>query len=383
MMSWNAVEMLYAKSTDATETKTDLELALSPIHDSSAIPATGSHHLNLPRKCFSEEISCEARDLDINDENMITDMRQSGFPQANQWAIKSSDMSEEHLGKRNFKRSFQLVDSSPCQEIIQSKKNCIECKHHKEIIGCYANQNTGITTEVQNLRLSAYRSQQNDSANKENIVPYFTDKQTPEKLHIPMIAKNLMSELDEDCDMTSKKDCLSSSNFVCSDEDRAPKTVCVDSDSSFPGISVMESSLEIQASEPDKSNKECSFEESNIEDLLVLPKCQENSLPKDDCHTSLQDNSQTLASSSKALKPLTCKTNAVAFRSFNSHINASYNLEPSKMSITSLDAMDISCNYSGSYPMAVTPTQKGRSCMSHQVYYILLTLHSLNVRVIT
>nr|XP_042133919.1 serine/threonine-protein kinase greatwall isoform X2 [Peromyscus maniculatus bairdii] len=366
MMSWNAVEMLYAKSSDATETKTDLELALSPIHDSSAIPATGSHHLNLPRKCFSEEISCEARDLDINDENMITDMRQSGFPQANQWAIRSSDMSEEHLGKRNFKRSFQLVDSSPCQEIIQSKKNCIECKHHKEIIGCYANQNTGITAEVQNLRLSAYRSQQNDSANKENIVPYFTDKQTPEKLHIPMIAKNLMSELDEDCDMTSKKDCLSSSNFVCSDEDRAPKTVCVDSDSSFPGISMMENSLEIQASEPDKSNKECSFEESNIEDLLVLPKCQENSLPKDDCHTSLQDNSQTLASSSKALKPLTCKTNAVAFRSFNSHINASYNSEPSKMSITSLDAMDISCDYSGSYPMAVTPTQKGRSCMSHQ-----------------
>ncbi|KAL6087551.1 hypothetical protein STEG23_028142, partial [Scotinomys teguina] len=366
MMSWNTDEMLCAKSTDATETKTDLELVFSPIHDSSNIPATGSNHVNLPRKCFSKESTCEVRELDINNEDMIIDMGPSGFPQANQCAAKSSGMSEEHLGKRNFKRSFQLVDSSPCQEIIQSKKNCIECKHSKEMIGCYANQNTGITVEVQNLRLSAYRSQQNDSANKENIVPYFTDKQTPEELHIPTIAKNLMSELDEDCEMTSKKDCLSCSNCVCSNEDTTPKTVCMDSDSSFPGMSMMESSLEIQASEPDKSNKGCSFEESNIDNLLVLPKCQENSLPKNDCHTSIQDTGQTSASSSKALKPLTSKTNVVAFRSFNSHINASYNSEPSKMSITSLDAMDISCDYISSYPMAVTPTQKGRSCMSHQ-----------------
>ncbi|MEJ1284352.1 microtubule associated serine/threonine kinase-like [Cricetulus griseus] len=365
MMSWNAVEMLYAKSTNATETKTDLELAVSPIHDSSAIPATGSNHVNLPRKCFSEEISWETKELDINNENMTIDMKQSVFHQSNQWAINSSGMSEEHLGKRSYKRNFQLVDSSPCREIIQSKKNCIEYKHSKEMLDCYANQNTGVTAEVQNLRLSGYRSQQNDCANKENIVTYFTDKQTPEELHIPMIAKNLMSELDEDCEMTSKKDCLNS-NFLCSDEDRAPQTVSVDSDSSFPGISMMESSLEIQSSEPDKSNKECSFEESNIED--VLPKCQENFLPKDDWHTCIQDNSQMLAPSSRALKPLTSKTNVVAFRSFNSHINASNNSEPSKMSVSSLEAMDISCDYRGSYPMAVTPTQKGRSYMSHQVY---------------
>ncbi|KAL1784405.1 serine serine/threonine-protein kinase greatwall isoform X2 [Sigmodon hispidus] len=365
MMSWSAVEMPGKKSTRATETKTDLELALSSIHDSSVISATESSLVTLPRKCFSEEVSCEARELDISNENMSIDMRQSGFHQFNQWALTSSSMSEEHLGKRNFKRNFQLVDSSPCQEIIQSKKNCIEYKHSKEMIGCYTNQNIGITDKVQNLRLSVYESQQNDCANKENIVTYFTDKQTPEELHKPMIAKNLLSELDEDVEMTSKKDCLSS-HFVCSDEDRAPKTVCVDSDSSFPGISMMESSLEIQASEPDKSNKECSFEKSNIEDLLVSPKCQENSLPKDDCRTSIQDSSQRLSPSSKVLKPLTSRTNVVAFRSFNSHINASNNSEPSRMSITSLEAMDVSYDYSGSYPMAVTPTRRGRSCMSHQ-----------------
>ncbi|XP_028620761.1 serine/threonine-protein kinase greatwall isoform X2 [Grammomys surdaster] len=361
-MSWNAVEMLYAKPTSAIET-TDLELTLSPIRDSSAIPATGSSQETLPRKCF-REISWEARELDVN-ENVTIDKEQSGFCQSSQWAVDSSVTSEEHLGKRNCKRNFHLVDSSPCQEIIQSKKHCIEYEANKERSGCYTNQNTGLTAEVQNLKLSVCGSQQHDYANKENIVTYLTDRQTPEELHIPAIAKNLMSELDEDCELSSRKDCLNS-NSVCSDEDRAPKTVCVDSDSSFPGASMMESSLETQALEPGKSIRDYSFEEPNTEDLPMLPKCQENSLPKDDWHTSIQDSSQILAPPSRASKTLTSKTNIVAFRSFNSHINASSNSEPSKMSITSLDAMDISCDYNGSYPMAVTPTEKGRVYMSHQ-----------------
>ncbi|XP_021011147.1 serine/threonine-protein kinase greatwall isoform X1 [Mus caroli] len=357
-VSWNA------RSTSAIKTKTELELALSPIHDSSAIPAAGSNQVTLPRK-RCREISWEARDPDIHSENMTIDKGQSGFCQSSQWSVNSSATSEEHLGKRNYKRNFHLVDSSPCQEIMQSKKNCTEYEANKERPGCRANQSTGLTTEVQNLKLSGCESQQLDYANKENIVTYLSDRQTPEKLHIPTIAKNLMSELDEDCELTSKKDCLSS-NSVCSDEDKALKTACVDSDSSFPGVSMMESSLEIQALEPDKSIRDYSFEEPHTEDLFMLPKCQENSLPTDDCPASLRDSDQMLAHPSKAPKAVTSKINVVAFRSFNSHINASTNSEPSKMSITSLDAMDISCDYSGSYPMAVTPTEKGRHYMSHQ-----------------
>ncbi|GAB1286015.1 Serine/threonine-protein kinase greatwall [Apodemus speciosus] len=363
-VSWNAGGTLYAQSTSAMKTKTDLELALSPIHDSSAIPATGSNQVTLPRKCF-KDISWEARELNINNEDMTIDEGQSSFCQSSQWAVNSSATSEEHLGKRNCKRNFHLVDSSPCQEIIQCKKNCIEYEANKESLGCCANQSTGLTAEVQCLKLSVCESQQHDYANKQNIVTYLTDRQTPEKLHIPTIAKNLMSELDEDCELTSKRDCLSS-NSVCSDEDRAPKTVCVDSDSSFPGVSVMESSLESQALEPEKSIRDYSFEEPNTEDLLLLPKCQENSLPKDDCHASIQDSNRMLAPPSKVPKTLTSKTTVVAFQSFNTHINASSNSEPSKMSITSLDAMDFSCEYSGSYPMAVTPTEKGRAYMSLQ-----------------
>lgn len=372
MMSWNTVEKLCAKSPNAIETKgfnkKDLELALSPIHNSSALPTTGRSCVNLAKNCLSGEVSWEAVELDVNNINMDTDTRQSGFHQSHQWTVDSGEISEEHLGKRSLKRNFDLVDSSPCKKIIQNKKTCVEYKHN-EMTDCYTNQNTGLTVEVQDLKLSVHKSQQNDCANKENIVNSFTDKQqTPEKLPIPIIAKNLMCELDEDCEKNSKRDYLSSS-FLCSDDDRASKNISMNSDSSFPGISIMESALESQPLDPDRSMKESSFEESNIEDpLIVSPNCQEKTSPKGENPAVQESNQKMLAPPLEVLKMLASKRNAVAFRSFNSHINASNNSEPSKMNMTSLDAMDISCAYSGSYPMAVTPTQKRRSCMPYQVY---------------
>nr|XP_045005000.1 serine/threonine-protein kinase greatwall [Jaculus jaculus] len=374
-MSWNAIEMLGTKSTNGFEAKSfhqkDLELALSPIHDSSAIPDTGSSYVNLPKKCFSEEVSWEAREVGANSEHLAIGLRQSGSRQSDPWIVNSSDVSEEHLGQRNLKRNFQLVDSSPCLDITQSKKNCVqEFKHSDEMSHSYTNQATGMTTEVQNLKLSVYRSHQNDCANKENVVHYLAEKQTPKKLCTPMVAKNLMSELDEDCEMTSKMDCLGS-HLVCSDEEKAPETLYMDSDSSLPGISIMESSLERQSFDPDKSIKDSSFEESHVEESnnessILSPNCLESSLPKDDWHPGFQDSNQMLAPP-KMVKMLTLsKRNAVAFRSFSSHINASTNSDPSKMSIASLETMDISSAYSGSYPMAITPMKKGRAYMPHQ-----------------
>ncbi|XP_077628594.1 serine/threonine-protein kinase greatwall isoform X2 [Crocuta crocuta] len=374
MTSWNITEKpLCTESTNAIETKgfnkKDLELALSPIHDSGTIPATRSSCVNPAKECFPGEVSWEARELDINNINMATDKTQPAFHRSDPWAVDSGDMTEEHLGKRGFKRNFELVDSSPCQNIIQNKKNCIELKGSNEIRDGCINQRTGLTTEVQDLKLSVCRGQQNDCANKENVVNSFTDKQqTPEKSPVPTIAKNLMCELDEDCDKNNKKDHLNSS-FLCSDDERASKSICMDSDSSFPGISIMESSLERQCLDPDKSIKESSFEESNIEGLLTIsPGWQESTLSKGDENPAVRGSGQKmLAPSSEVLKTLTIsKRNAVAFRSFNSPINASNNSEPSKMSITSLDAMDVSCVYSGSYPMAITPTQKGTSYVPYQ-----------------
>ncbi|KAK2495252.1 hypothetical protein MC885_021443, partial [Smutsia gigantea] len=345
----------------------DLRLGLSPIHHSSAVPSAGSAFVNLAKKHFSGEVSWEARELHLNIK-MDADTRQSGLHQSNQWAVDSGGVTEEHLVKRSLKRNFELVDSSPCQEIIQNKKNCTEHKHSNEMRGCCATQSTGLTTEVQDLKLSVYRGQRNDGVNKENMVHSFTDKQqTPEKSPIPIIAKNLMCELNEDCD-EHKKD-YSNSSFLCSDDDKAPKSISVDSDSSFPGISIMGSPLERQSLDADKSIKESSFEEANIEDLLtVSPRCQESTLQEGDENPAAQDSNQSmLAPSLEGLKiPAFSKRNAVDFQSFNSHTHASSNSEPSKMNISSSAAMNLSCAYSGSYPMAVSPVQKGRSYMPHQ-----------------
>uniref|UniRef100_A0A8C3VUD8 Serine/threonine-protein kinase greatwall n=1 Tax=Catagonus wagneri TaxID=51154 RepID=A0A8C3VUD8_9CETA len=367
IMSWNTVEKpSCTQSTTATETKSfnkrDLELALSPIHNSSAIPDPGNSSSNLAKKSSSEEVSWEARELDINNINVA-----AGTNQSSQWTGDSSGITEEHLGKRSCKRSFELVDCSPCQEIIQNKKNCIEYKHSNEMRDCYRNQRTGLTTEVQDLKLLVYGDQQDDCANKENMGNTFIDKQqTPEKSPIPMIAKNLMCELDDDCDKNSKKDYLSSS-FLCSDDDRTSRSIHMDSDSSFPGISMMESPLGGQSLDPDKSIKESSLEGSNIEDLLpTLPSCQEGSLLRGEENPAHQESNPKMLAPSEVSKTLTSKRNAVAFRSFNSHINASTSSEPSKMSIASLDVMDMSCAYSGSYPMTLTPTQKERSYMPYQ-----------------
>ncbi|CAI9153879.1 unnamed protein product [Rangifer tarandus platyrhynchus] len=373
MMSWNTVEKpLCTKSVDAMETKSfserDLELALSPIRGSSVVPATGDSYVNHAKKCSSGEVSWEARQLDVNSINVTADTSQSGLHESKQWDVDSGGMTEEHLGKRSCKRIFELVDSSPRQGIIPNKKSRFEYERNDETTDRYADQRTGLTAEVQDLKLVACRDQRDDCVDTESAGGPFTDEhQTPEKSSVPMTGKHLMCELDDDCDKNSKKDYLSSS-FLCSDGDRTPKSIHMDSDSSFPGISVMESPLGGQSLDPDKNIRESSLEESNIEDLLpVSPSCQESTLPKGvECPT-IQDSSQKmLAPSSEALKPLTSKRNAVAFRSFNSHINASSSSEPSKMSVASLDAMDTSCACSGSYPMAITPTQKERSYMPYQ-----------------
>ncbi|KAI5282383.1 Serine/Threonine-Protein Kinase Greatwall [Manis pentadactyla] len=128
MMSWNTTEKPSCPhSTNATQTQSfnrkDLGFGLSAIHNSSTIPSTGSALVNLAQKHFSGEVSWEARELHLNIK-MDADTKQSGLHQSNQWAVDSGGMTEEHLVKRSLKRNFELVDSSPCQEIIQNKKNC-------------------------------------------------------------------------------------------------------------------------------------------------------------------------------------------------------------------------------------------------------------------
>ncbi|XP_068942431.1 serine/threonine-protein kinase greatwall isoform X1 [Petaurus breviceps papuanus] len=371
----SSTKLVNAKETKSLKKK-DLESAISPIGVSNGfIPAdvgtassVTSEAKNLVRKCLSENKVWEAKELSINKGCMSTETGEQGFQQPYHFLVDSgkSDVVEDHEEKKGLKRSFKLVDASPCEEIIQNKKNSSEYKR-SYTIDFYSNQDIGLTSDIHCLRLSGDRSHQVDCDNKENIVnSSVCEQQTPERSVTEMIEKNLMCELDEDSEQNSKRSSLSSS-FLYSDDDRAQKSLCMESDMSFPEMSVVENSLENHSLDQDKSIKEFSFEESKIEDLLtILPSCQENNLARE----GIQDaklHGMLASSSSEVAKAFNLlKKTAVAFRSYNSQINTSNASEPSKISINSLERMDISYAYTGSYPMSCTPAQKDKSSLAYQ-----------------
>ncbi|XP_074049143.1 serine/threonine-protein kinase greatwall isoform X2 [Macrotis lagotis] len=381
-MSSDAVEkpsssqLVNAKETKSLK-KRDLESAISPIGVSNAfMPGNGgtassitSEAKNIVRKCLSEDKVWEAKELSvINKGCKSAEAIESGFQQPPHFLVDSGkgDMVEEHEEKKTLKRSFKLVDSSPCEEIIQNKKNSSEYRRGYNI-DFYSNQDTSLTTDSQCLILLGDRNHQVDYDNKENIVnSSVCEQQTPERLAAEMVEKNLMCELDEDCEKNSKRDSLSSS-YLYSEDDRAQKSIYMESDVSFPGMSVNESSLENHSLDQDKSIKEFSFEESKIEDLMTIsPSFQESNSPGEDIQNA-KHHSMLAPSSLEVVRALNLfKKNAVAFRSYNSQINTSNASEPSKISIASLERMDISYAYTGSYPMSCTPAQKDKTSLTYQ-----------------
>ncbi|XP_036616221.1 serine/threonine-protein kinase greatwall isoform X1 [Trichosurus vulpecula] len=371
----SSTKLVNAKETKSLKKK-DLESAISPIGVSNGfMPADvgtassiTSEAKNLVRKCLSENKVWEEKELSTYRGCMSTETVEPGLQQPRHFLVDSDkgDVVEEHEAKKGLKRSFKLVDTSPCEEIIQNKKTSSEYRRGYTI-DFYSNQDTGLTSDINCLMLSGDRSNQVDCDDKENVVnSSVCEQQTPERSVTEMIEKNLLRELDEDCEKNSKRDSVGSS-FLYSDDDRAQKSICMESDTSFPGMSVVESSLENHSLDQDKSIKEFSFEESKIEDLMTIsPSCQENNLPRE----AIQDTklySMLAPSSSEVVKALNLfKKNAVAFRSYNSQINSFNAFEPSKISIASLERMDISCAYTGSHPMSCTPAQKDKSSLVNQ-----------------
>lgn len=219
---------------------------------------------------------------------------------------------------------------------------------------------------------------------KEDDKSFIGNQQTVEKSLSPVIAKNLMCDLDAHCEKDDKKE-YTNSSFLGTDDERPLGILSADSDLSFPEMSVTESQLEKQLSDLDKSVKDLSFEEPKPEDVpLTTPESQDASKNREEAHTvpdckalhHEKDNDQqhmkethldTVSSpSEKMMEALNLfKKNAVVFRSYNSPINASNISEPCSMA--SLDIMDLSPACSGSYPTAITPLQKGRPYRVYQV----------------
>ncbi|OPJ81699.1 serine/threonine-protein kinase greatwall [Patagioenas fasciata monilis] len=396
------VEFLNSKGTKGLKKK-ELESAISPIssNDSGSRQKVGSERFDIRdtpvttldvkgivRKCLSENKVWEEKlfikKRDTGNERAETSNQQQS-PLRQSEPVKPFK-EEDTFEKPGVKRSFELVDTSPCQELNYVKKSNAEYKRGCQILEFPANKRTGLTTDIQSLMLCDDGCRRDTCKSKEDDKSFIGNQQTVEKSLSPIIAKNLMCDLDANYEKDDKKE-YTNSSFLGTDDERPLGILSADSDLSFPEMSVTESQLEKQLLDLDKSVKDLSFEEPKPEDVpITAPESQDASQNEEEAHTvpdckalhHEKDNDQqhmkethldTVSSpSEKMMEALNFfKKNAVVFRSYNSPINASNISEPCSMA--SLDIMDLSPACSGSYPTAITPLQKGRPYRVYQTPY--------------
>ncbi|KFV42511.1 Serine/threonine-protein kinase greatwall, partial [Gavia stellata] len=392
------VELLNSKGIKVLKKK-ELESAISPIssNDSGSRQKLGSEHSDITdtpvttldvkgivRKCLSENKIWEEKHL-INKREMTNETaetsNQQQSPSSQNESVKTIK-EEEIFEKPGVKRSFELVDTSPCQEFNYVKKSNAEYKRGCQISEFLANKRTGLTTEIQSLMLCDDGCLHDTCESTEEVKSSIGNQQT-EKSLTPIIAKNLMCDLDADYEKDDKKE-YTNSSFLGTDDGKPVGILSADSDLSFAEMSVTESHLEKQLLDLDKSVKDLSFEEPKPEGMLITsPESRDASENGEEGHAVQdhkllhqgKDNDQkhmketyldTVSSpSEKMMEALNLlKKSAVVFRSYNSPINISNVSEPCSMA--SLDIMDLSPACSGSYPTAITPLQKGRPYRIYQ-----------------
>uniref|UniRef100_A0A8C5X251 Serine/threonine-protein kinase greatwall n=1 Tax=Malurus cyaneus samueli TaxID=2593467 RepID=A0A8C5X251_9PASS len=338
------VELPNRKGTEVLKTK-ELESAISSIVNT---PVSTLDVKGIVRKCISENKIWKEKVIvnkrDVTNETAETSSLQQSPSRQNE-PVKEEEMFE----KPGVKRSFESVDTSPCQELNYVKKSNAEYKRGCQITEFPANKGTGLTTEIQSLMLCNDGCLCDTCKSKEEVKSSISNLET-ERLLTPTIAKNLMCDLEADCGKDDEKEYMNSS-FLGIDDEKPLGVFSADSDL-LPEISVTESHLEKQLLDLDKSVKDLSFEEPKPDDVLITsPESQDATQNGEKAHT-VQDFGLL-------------KKNAVVFRSYNSPINVSNASDPCSMA--SLEIMDLSPACSGSYPTAITPLQKGRPYQCYQV----------------
>lgn len=375
-----------------TKSKKDLESALSPIvrrkiykklktpNDTSELEDTPNGGINaksLIRKCLYDPSAQEEK------ENFavrgIKHLPKS--PDFLPWLASSSldplkDVEEENAERLGTKRSFSEVDTSPVLDGTEKKTNS-QYKRAYEISNVGANPSTGLTMEIDSLFLSDLQkgtaNAQKDTANAQNLENKFVPApKTPENMGSEnLVAKNLLCELDENCEQVKESPNAKFENTGA----------CRLSPNQVP-------SMEKALSDMDKSMKELSFEsqkdiseDSSPENASIVQSS------KYEQKESIRGRVLANITNDAWASPITTrilsnpkKRTMVAFRSYNSSINASHLSEPSRVSVGSMDKMHFSLGCTGSYPMAVTPAQKDRTLKGFQVgnasIYIALSIYA-------
>lgn len=373
--------------------KEELESAISPIASSDSgsrqklditdTPVSALDVKGVVRKCISEN-KIWKENVFVNKRDLTCETAESSRLRQSHSRHNEPVKEEEMFEKPGVKRSFESVDTSPCQELNYVKKSNAEYKRGCQISEFPANKGTGLTTEIQSLMLCNDGCLCDTSKSKEEVKGFIGNQETVQRLLTPTVAKNLICDLDADCGKDDEKEYMNSS-FLGIDDEKPLDVFSADSDL-LPEASVTESHLEKELLDLDRSVKDLSFEEPKPEGVLITsPESQDTSKNVEEAHTvqdckplpQKKDNDQkhmeetyldnTVSSpSEKMMEALSLlKKNAVVFRSYNSPINVSNISEPCSMA--SLDIMDLSPACSGSYPTALTPLQKGRPYLAYQV----------------
>jgi len=157
-------------SKDPKVLKKELESAISPISSNDCgsrqklgterseitdTPVTTLDTKGIVRKCLSENKIWEEKLVARRE--MTNEMLETASSQQSPLFLKDPVQpvkEEEIFEKPGVKRSFELVDTSPCQELNYVKKTNAEYKRGCWISELSASKSTGLTTEIQSLMLS-------------------------------------------------------------------------------------------------------------------------------------------------------------------------------------------------------------------------------------
>nr|DBA25142.1 TPA: hypothetical protein GDO54_012707 [Pyxicephalus adspersus] len=319
-------------------------------------PIGGSNSKGFIRKCLYDPNTQEEK------ENFDTNVRRRlpRSPESPPWLASSSldplrHIVDDNVERSTIKRSFSQVETSPGQNASEKKTNSQYKRAYKID---QINPSTGLTMEIDALFLTGL---QKDVANAENLENEFVPApRTPEKLcSANLVAKNLLCELDENCEQAHRSPDAKSMNID------AWKTSPSRNSDPFSNTS-----MEKELSDVDKSMKELSVESqddigkgSSPEDANTAETFkgdQEENTHRGRVLADITNESFASPATTRIL-PHSKKRTVVAFRSYNSSINASHLSEPSRVSVGSMDKINFSLGCTGSYPVAVTPAQKDRS----------------------
>uniref|UniRef100_UPI00398F4574 serine/threonine-protein kinase greatwall isoform X2 n=1 Tax=Pristiophorus japonicus TaxID=55135 RepID=UPI00398F4574 len=282
---------------------------------------------------------------------------------------------EESCNKqKKLKRTFDQVDHSPFSINSRRKKANSEYKRGCEIPEFRPIASTGLTREIQSLELgSSVRNCTSPGVTSGRLGENtsISESTMPENTSVTSLAKNLLSELDEQCEKENCKDELNCS-FQTAENDRSLKrslSLCSASsaqDGSFPD-GHFEKTL-------DMSTKDSSFEEALAKDQVSPQSCLlYKTLPFPHCTAPKNqliggDSNQCISHPAEIcydlrpsllVNPLTSYQNKpiVVSRSYCSPIYESDLSVQSKMYVDSAERMNISL-CTGSYPQAATPLRR-------------------------